>query len=155
MKTFVYLAGPIAGCTKDQANDWRDYVKAELPDGIVGVSPLRCEPIIGDIYELGYQDPKFGLAKAIAGKNEFDTKKCDIVLAYLPKVLNDQRPSIGTIIEMAWAHMLGKTVILVTDDPYYQQHPLVQQVASWPPLATLDDAIDVLSGVLSIYAEAA
>ena len=45
MKKYIYLAGPIAGCTEEEATSWRDYVNSMLPYGIVGISPLRCEPV--------------------------------------------------------------------------------------------------------------
>ena len=45
MKKYVYLAGPIAGCTEEEATEWREYVCTYFPHGIVGISPLRCEPL--------------------------------------------------------------------------------------------------------------
>lgn len=147
---YVYLAGPIAGCDQGEAKDWREWICDRLPSGIKGVSPLRCEPLIGNRYELQYEDPRFGVPKAIASKNEFDTRKCDIVLAYLPKELNNRRPSYGTIMEIAWAQMIHKQVILVTDDPYLQRHPLVSGAASWV-LPDLQQALEVIEGVMGVY----
>ena len=45
MKRYIYLAGPIAGLTHDEANEWRTYVQKKFEPGIVGISPLRCEPL--------------------------------------------------------------------------------------------------------------
>lgn len=151
MNRTVYLAGPIAGCNLAEANDWRDEFRERLREcNIKGISPLRCEPLIGERYELGYMDPRFGTAKAIASKNVFDVRSCDLTLAYLPKALNDRRPSYGTVIEIAWAHMLGKPTILVTDDPYLQKHPVIQACAGWT-LDNLDDAFDVIAGIMGGY----
>ena len=73
MKQTVYLAGPIMGCTRTEANDWRIEFARQLADNdIRGVSPLRCEPLIGEHYSMEYADPKFGTAKAIGSKNMFD-----------------------------------------------------------------------------------
>lgn len=147
----VYLAGAIAGCNKGEANDWRNDVKAKLNAfGVQGISPLRCEPMIGKRYKLNYEDPKFGTASAIAAKNELDVRECDLTLVYLPKELNDRRPSYGTIIELAWARILNKPVILVTDDPYLVNHPLTSYCARWI-LPTLDDAVEVIRGLYSDY----
>lgn len=152
MKT-VYLAGPIAGCDKGEANDWRDYVRRQLAlDGIRGISPLRCEPIVGERYMLNYADPKFGTARAIGSKNIFDVRHCDMTLAYLPRVINDRRPSYGTVCELAWAHMIGKPTILVTDCPVLQKHPVISACAGWL-LETLDEGLEVITGVLSDYAK--
>lgn len=151
MKT-VYLAGPIAGCDKGEANDWRNSVGAHLElHGIRGISPLRCEPLIGERYELGCEDPRFGTARAIASKNLLDVRSCDMTLCYLPRELNDRRPSYGTVGELFWAHGSGKPTILVTDCPYLQKHPVVQAASSWS-LTTLAEAIEVIVGVLGDYA---
>ena len=87
MKKFVYLAGPIAGCNENEANDWRSFVQENLNRNIVGISPLRCEPISENHYTSG-TDSRFNTPKAIAAKNWYDTEACDLVLAYLPKELN-------------------------------------------------------------------
>ncbi len=82
---FVYLAGPIKGCKEADAKDWRRYVAEELDAyGIAGISPLRCEPIVGERYGVGTDDPKFGIARAIMSKNLYDVKACDAILAYIP-----------------------------------------------------------------------
>ena len=31
MKKYIYLAGPIAGCTEEEATEWRDHVVSMLP----------------------------------------------------------------------------------------------------------------------------
>jgi hypothetical protein len=83
---YVYLAGPIFGATGAEANDWRKDMTARLaPHNIVGISPLRCEPIVGDRYDTQYNDPCFGTAKAIVSKNYLDLVKCDFTLVYMPK----------------------------------------------------------------------
>ena len=56
---YCYLAGPIAGCNRAEANDWRAFVSERLPPGIVGGSPLRCEPLIGRGYKLAHDDARF------------------------------------------------------------------------------------------------
>jgi hypothetical protein len=162
---YVYLAGPILGCTKGEANDWRKYVDSEVRHKMAGginlygthtalsvicVSPLRCEPIVGEVYTAIYNDPKFGTAKAIGAKNLYDTKSADIVLAYLPKPEAGKERSLGTILEIGWAKAIGKPVIIVTDDPFVQGHPVVQFCADWM-LDDLDDATDVIVGLLAGY----
>lgn len=86
MRPLIYLAGPIFGTTGAEANDWRRDMTARLaPHGIVGISPLRCEPMVGDRYDLHYQDPCFGTPGAILAKNFLDLRACHLTLAYLPK----------------------------------------------------------------------
>ena len=153
---YIYLAGPIMGCDESGANDWREYVKEKLKQinpQIKGVSPLRCEPKVGETYQIVYDDDKFGTERAISSKNTFDTQMADMVIAYLPRpdFENGKRESTGTILEVAWAHWEKKPVILVSNDPHYLQHPVLGACASWR-LKTLDDAIKVIDGVLGVYA---
>lgn len=153
MKKFVYLAGPILGCTEDDAKHWRTYVDLSFEEGhgITCISPLRCEPPLDGAYYKGvYADPKFGTDRAIVSKNLFDTKSCDMVLAFLPKPDPGRHQSFGTLMELAWAHALGKPTILVSDDPDILSHPVVTACASWV-LPDLDSAIDLIHGILGGY----
>ena len=150
----IYLAGPIAGCDKFEANDWRGYIQNNLPPKIRGISPLRCEPLIAEKYQLQYDDKRFGTPAAISGKNWFDTVNCDMVLAYLPKEINDKRPSYGTVIEIGWAIGLRKPIILVTDDDRLINHPLIERNVNWI-VDNLDTALEIIEGLLTDYTEAA
>jgi nucleoside 2-deoxyribosyltransferase len=146
----VYLAGPILGCTRGEANDWRSYMSERLSDvGIIGVSPLRCEPLIGDRYSMEYQDPRFGVARAIAGKNRMDVKMTDMTLCFFPRGAPFSK---GTLVELAWANAYEKPTILVTPDKSITDHPVVQACANWV-LSDLDEAFDVISGVLCVYSQ--
>jgi nucleoside 2-deoxyribosyltransferase len=158
MRKTVYLAGPIAGLTETEAKTWRSGVQEQLMEAnIMGISPLRCEPAIDGYYDVpcGEQlnDPCFGAPRAIASKNEFDVRSCDMILAYFPSYSgkNDEPVSVGTLIELAWGHALEKPVVLVTNDEYLKLHPLVQHCVGWS-LDTLEQAVEVLIGVLGDYA---
>lgn len=152
MTPTVYLAGPITARTILEANSWRDDVISKLaPHGIVGVSPLRCEPPRGERYTLSDADPKFGTARAISSKNKEDVRRCSLTLAYLPKKLNDSPwPSIGTIAELSWAYWDGKPTILVSDDPRITEHPVINTEAGWI-VPSLDEAVEIIVGVYSVY----
>lgn len=151
MKKYIYLAGPIAGCDKGEANDWRNDIKSRLIDGIVGISPLRCEPKIKEKYKLSYaEDTRFGTPAAISGKNKLDTISCDLLLAYLPREINKRRPSYGTVWELGWASEMGKPIILVTDDPYVAKHPLFTENIAWI-VDNFDDALDIIHGLFGDY----
>lgn len=85
-RPLIYLAGPIFGTTGAEANNWRNDMTARLaPHGIGCISPLRCEPIIGDRYDTQYADPCFGTGQAIVSKNFLDVQRCDFALVYMPK----------------------------------------------------------------------
>lgn len=156
----VYLAGPINNCTKGEANDWRDYASARLASSrITGISPLRCEPLVGERYGTDYPDPRFGTPSAIASKNRFDVANCDMMLAYFPHEEEASTavcgiykwPSVGTIWELGMARMAGKMVIVVCQNIILAKHPVIR-TADWL-LTDLDEGLDVAVGVLQDYAE--
>lgn len=160
---YVYLAGPILGCTAGEANDWRREVADALaPHNIIGISPLRCEPLIGVRYSMVYKDPCFGTPRAIAAKNKYDVRACDITLAQFPKPEPGRNQSYGTLEEIAWADEAGKMVIQVTDDPDIANHAVVDSTRGWkliagegcdyPDLrAARDAAVRICIGVLGGY----
>ena len=148
-KKYIYLAGPIAQCNYQEANDWRSYVRDKLHTNIIGISPLRCEPMEGETYGPG-NDPRYNSPGAIAAKNWYDTEKCDLILAYMPRELNERRPSYGTTIEVGWAIGLKKPIILVTNDTYLTEHPLIRANVNWV-FEDFENAIDVIHGLFDDY----
>lgn len=157
MKRYIYLAGPILGCNKSEANDWRmDMCSRFVEYNIVGISPLRCEPIVGERYGTEYADPLFGTARAIANKNFMDVKMCDVTLAFYPAPRLDggtkwAKPSLGTTIEIGWAHALQKPTVVVSQDDFITKHPVVNACAGWM-LKDLDQATELILGLLLDYA---
>lgn len=151
---YIYLAGPISGCTYGEANDWRDEVSRDLRDvaaHIRGVSPLRCEPLHGERYKPEYADARFGTPSAIAAKNKEDVRRCDAVLAYLPA---DEPASVGTLQEIGWAAGLGKPIVLVTDNGRVRNNPVIKATVPWRFLETpcgFQEAIDTLTGIFGVY----
>jgi nucleoside 2-deoxyribosyltransferase len=149
----VYLAGPIVGCTLSEASDWRTYVIDRLAKhGIVGISPLRCEPPPGGRFDHGDGDPKHGTSKAIGTKNFMDVRKCDVTFAHIPAQPAgwDEPWAVGTLIEVGAAHIIGKPVIVVSNDPTIRKHPVVNYCAGWV-LEDMDSGIEVVIGLLSAY----
>ncbi len=91
-----YLAGPVNGCTDDEANNWRDIAKARL-------SPWRClDPMRRDY--RGREDE--AVAEIVQG-DIADIGKCGVVLA------NCWQVSWGTAMEVFYAHSKSKRVIAV------------------------------------------
>lgn len=149
MSKLVYLAGPILGCTEGEAKNWRKWVADQLePLGITCISPLRCEPLIdAPKYGLVYADPSFGTKQAIAAKNLYDVRRCDLTLAWLPLPPEGRRQSYGTIVEFGVAFEAKKAIILVSDDPNVAGHPLLGGIAGWT-LDSLTEAVRCISGIM-------
>lgn len=148
MKRFIYLAGPITGCNGGEAHDWRVYVDGKLKaHEIVGISPLRCEPLVGERYQHSHADPLFGTPAGIGAKNFFDIRNTEMTFAYMPR---RAEVSVGTIGEVGAAKMIHKPVIVITDDPRIKTHPFIMSCAPWV-LDTLDQGIDLVVGILGGY----
>lgn len=96
----VYLCGPINGCADDEAKGWREAAKELLPDNLITV----YDPMIRD-YRGREQEP--GIAAEIVENDKADIRDCDGLLVMYEK------PSVGTSMEVFFAHQLGKWVFLV------------------------------------------
>jgi nucleoside 2-deoxyribosyltransferase len=162
----VYLAGPITGCTNSEANDWRAVFSDQLRrasrpilhrvdfDGseLIGVSPLRCEPIVGDIYAPEYDDNQFGNPQVIAAKNKEDVRRCDVTFAYLPAT---NPASVGTLQEIGWAAGMGKPIILVTDNDHVRENAVIKATVPWRFRESGEDgfgkSVEVIAGIFGVY----
>ena len=149
----VYLAGPIAGVDYDAAVDWREYATERLTArGIECLSPMRAKyalqgmRISRDYKE--YQDHgQFYTASGIMTRDHTDILRADALLVNL---LGASMPSMGTIIEMAWAYAYRKPAVVAIEangNPH-GNHPML--AAAMPfRLETLDEAIDTVAIVLN------
>jgi len=163
MPRFVYLAGPIAGCSYKQATDWREAVQTDFLPGIVGVSPMRLKEWCRGVrkirgvkqFEKAAETNEFlmtGESHAIRTRDFFDVRESDMILAYLPKELNKDRPSWGTAVEIGWASAISKPVVLVTDDKSLMAHPLIRESVGWI-VPDLQLGAEVVNSVLGVYVE--
>ena len=128
----VYLAGPIEGCSDDEMVVWRKAATMLFDDGIRAISPVRMDST---------------LTTAIITQNQYDVRECDVTLAYLPKSITDRRCSYGTICEIAWAHAQNKPVVIVSDDPYVHDHPVIQEIGVH--FDELNTAVEYINQLLS------
>jgi hypothetical protein len=120
----VYLYGPIAGLTHDDAEDWRAWMRKELaPYGIDAYSPMRGKEYLrraGILSGHGRDYPDmhaFSSQPAILARDKFDVLRADVLVG---NFLGAQRVSIGSMFEQAWAHLHHKPVIVAVDD---KDHP--------------------------------
>lgn len=90
----VYLCGPINGCTDEEARDWRETIKASLPDTL---DPMRRD----------YRDKESENYREIVELDKRDIEACGVVL------VNYDKPSVGTSMEVLWAWLKETPVIVV------------------------------------------
>lgn len=152
MSIYIYLAGPITGCTDGEANDWRSKMEADLESmGFVGVSPLRCEPIVGNVYQPEYDDNQFGHPQVIAAKNKEDVRRCDLTFAYLPA---EHPASVGTLQEIGWAAGMDKPIILLTDNDYVRNNAVIKATVPWRFTEAEGGwckSLEVIEGIFGVY----
>lgn len=138
----IYLAGPMTGHTYDEANDWRTYTTGYLKvSDIETLSPMRGESYL----EPGGM-PDIQHAPGIPARDRNDIATCDAVLMNLLEM--GSRVSIGTMIELGWADMLRKPVILVRRADCLSQHVMVNAMLSWD-VRTLNEGIALAADVVN------
>lgn len=123
----VYLAGPINGCSDEEANDWRTYIK----DAYAGptLDPMRRD----------YRGREEESVNEIVELDKADIEACDVFLANCPQ------SSYGTAMEILYAWEAYKPVIVI--------HPAGKPVSPWiryhssAVVHTLDAALEALTQV--------
>jgi nucleoside 2-deoxyribosyltransferase len=99
----VYLAGPIAGMSDEQAGQWRnDTAEILNSGGIETIDPFKLRDFRGT----------FGVADLVVVEpDKADIDSCEAVLA------NCHVVSVGTSMEILYAWERGKFVVVVVPDP--------------------------------------
>jgi nucleoside 2-deoxyribosyltransferase len=105
MKT--YLCGPIMDCSDSECRDWRAVAKRLLMTG-------TADPMDRD-YRGHEGDP--ALAAEIVENDKKDINSCEFLL------VNYDKPSVGTSMEILYAFERGKQVFLV--------HPPGAKLSPW------------------------
>jgi nucleoside 2-deoxyribosyltransferase len=91
----IYLCGPINGCTDEECRDWREFIKTQWPG--------RCiDPMVRD-----YRGREAEAYREIVELDKIDVADADIIL------VNYDKPSVGTSMEVLFAWQIGKRVIVV------------------------------------------
>jgi hypothetical protein len=106
----IYLAGPINGCSDEEACGWRRDAKE-----LLGPEYLVKDPMVRDY-------------RGKEANNYTELVNADlkyIALSYIILV-NATRPSWGTAMEMAYAHMMHKLIVVVAPEgpisPWVHHH---------------------------------
>jgi len=147
MKT-IYLSGPITGCTYKGCTDWRKQVATELASDVVGVSPLRGKDYLAHMTSMPHtHENVMSTQRGIMARDRYDTMHTDALFANL---LGTEIVSIGTCMEIAWADMLRKPIIMVIEpDGNLHDHPMVREAASYR-VETLEEGVALANALLSL-----
>lgn len=118
MSKLVYLYGPISGKTFGEANDWRDWMRAQLkPFDIEAISPLRFKDYLANLkgpvssgddtarlsgHGREYADlGVLSTPPAVLARDKFDVHRVQMLAG---NFMDASQVSIGSMFEQAWAH---------------------------------------------------
>lgn len=95
MKPTIYLCGPINGCTDAEANDWRTAVKEQWLGKCI--DPMKRD----------YRGKEAEAFREIVELDKIEVAACDVML------VNYDKPSVGTSMEILYAWERGKRIVVV------------------------------------------
>jgi nucleoside 2-deoxyribosyltransferase len=152
-RPLVYLAGGIAGLTGRTATDWRIEAGMMLRSrDVETLDPMRAKDALSGQARIStdfhdYADRgAFFTAKGIMTRDFNDVKRCDALLVNL---LGAEKPSLGTIMELAWAYAFQKPAVIAIEasgNPH-DLHPMIHEAMPFR-VTTLDEAIDAVAVIL-------
>ncbi len=102
----VYLCGPMAGCTDEEAGEWRKAATQHLNS--FGITTLN--PMDRDYRYTEYGDDPESVLPELVEEDKIDIEMSDVVL------VNFTKPSTGTAMEIILAWMKNKRVIVVAPE---------------------------------------
>lgn len=152
-KGLVYLAGGIAGLSGKNATDWRLIATGELEWHKISTrNPMRAKQELSEQKHIShnfndYADcGVFFKSHAIMTRDFNDVKQCDALLVNL---LGAIKPSLGTIMELAWAYALQKPAVVIIEESGnpHDNHPMIHEAMGFR-VSTLEDGIEAIAIIL-------
>ena len=133
----VYLAGAMANISGYEATQWRSAVTHSL--GLVGIecrNPMRAKQFLSAQSKISsnFNDYKdrgtFFTSRGIMTRDFNDVKQADVLLVNL---LGAVKPSLGTVMELAWAFALQKPAVVIIEDEGnpHDYHPMIHEAMSF------------------------
>lgn len=124
MMTHVYLSGPIDFRSEESLESctaWRTFAEDKLSSmGIHSINPMRGGAHLKPTQT--FSDMNDG--KALVTRDLRDMERCDVMLVVFPSDVSKR--GIGTLMEMMYASLAGKPIILVDPAGQVANHPWVQ-----------------------------
>jgi nucleoside 2-deoxyribosyltransferase len=153
----VYLAGAISGATYEGCSSWRNFAVRSLAEsGIRGYSPLRAKDYLKAVnadsnikaMQHTYDGFAMSTSRAINSRDHWDVMTSDVILVNL---LGAAIVSIGTVMEIAWAHAYRKPTVLVMEkEGNIHDHPMVRESIGFR-VETLEEGLHLVKAMLLPY----
>jgi len=128
MKLKIYFAGPISGMSGDEVFAYYDGIKKEFGGIATILSPMtgKAELRFKKNYAPeGYDNPVAN-DHAIVERDLWMVRQADVVFVNL---FLTEWVSIGSVSELAWAHLLGKQTVIALEEGNIHEHAFVVQMA--------------------------
>jgi nucleoside 2-deoxyribosyltransferase len=141
MKDHVYLAGPMEDCSREHMTSWRESAGIDLAyAGINVLDPTRRVSFHDQLSE-NLQDvtKTMNVCKRIFKQDLHDIAQSRVVLA---DVRRDSGRGTGTAMELMFAHMKNKIIILWANEGDLV-HPFLESMATEKHY-TLEDAVEAV-----------
>jgi nucleoside 2-deoxyribosyltransferase len=127
----IYLAGPISGKGYNEVvSTYQSKIKMFKEWGYDVFCPMTGKSYLRNEIEFkshGLDEFPVSTNHAIFERDKWMVSQCDIVFADLSN--SGERISIGTIMEIAWASLLGKHTVLVLPESNIHKHAFVLEGA--------------------------
>ena len=127
----IYCVKPISGETGLAVFNYYDRIRKTLMDiGYHVLTPLYGKGELRTELEFkshGYDNNPLTTNHAIFGRDKFFVQQSDILFA---NFLGASRVSIGSIMEIAIGHMLGKQIVIVMEKDNIHMHCFVLEAAT-------------------------
>jgi hypothetical protein len=148
MERLIYLSGAITGVTHGDANNWREYARDFLlkksDKRIKTLSPMRGKRYLDNgkpIEAFNNNLPKvLSTDGAIYTRDRNDVCRCS---AMLVNFLGATRVSIGSVMEIAWADLLNKPMVMVAEPTNLHLHPILNRAVKII-VPTLNEGLEII-----------
>lgn len=154
----VYLAGPITGSGFGTVTEWRETAREALGrHGIGCFSPMRGKGYMSGFSDIPgsvdlcsndtdkaiYAHP-LSTSKGIVTRDRYDCTRSDLVLMNL---LGATRVSVGTMVELGWADLSRRPVVLIMEPGNVHEHAFLDALCGYR-VSSIADGISVALSVL-------
>ena len=125
----IYLAHPISGLSYEEVIDYYGLTEDDLVNnGYTVLSPMTGKGHLSEVSDFqaeGYNHPT-STNHAIVERDQWMVNQSDVVYVNL---IAAKRVSIGAMMELAWAHQLGKHTIVSMEEHNAHRHAFVLEAA--------------------------
>jgi len=129
----VYCAHPITGLTWDQVSSYYTHIKKvfqeagfEVYQPMTAKKAIKAEVTKEGTFKAGDFRKSVATNHAIVERDRWMVQHCDLL--YLD-LTGAKTVSIGCMMELAWAHILGRYTIVVMENDNIHKHAFVVETA--------------------------